>query len=658
MSSIYRQAATNANTLALRKDEQGNLVRRPTLELSTPLKPAEVGQTIPIVFCKRVSGVGGAWITPPLVRTGLQNLNENALFSHAFLLSDGQITTPVADFDTDVLIGYYPWGGYPGLGNFITDRYQEVTYGSLPTTYNIYTVSLTQYYDLETTTYYTAPIAAGGSAYNHNIGTVISETGSGTITISSSSPYCTYLQWNTTILGGDDFRVYYNRKTVSTGTITRLNDPIMTVSWDYSFSDGTGVLSTGTSSVGNTYTRAPSTLLTTLSVSLNSPEYDPLDYNDSGIFTYSNFTVVDQQVFYVTETIRKPFIIPDPLNLSLAYRETTTGNFSGMTLLGLKGAHEMIDKTDPVNAGFTDDLIDQINNIHNQQATVFCSNGISVYNLITTTTGSSNNYADLVNHLGLQYAETISMDTASLTAAANFTNTNNLFFNGALIDAVNYKEWVESTAGFFLLVPLNLESRIGLRPALPVTGAHAINTGVLTPAYTFDEDTIVEDTYAVDYIPLSERKPFEAVMLWRDQADTTGAGFEQPFTTSLKVRYAADTGVLPQEQYDMSDFCVTSAHAALAAKYFLAKRKRTTHSVSFSTDIFTTLGLKPGDLIAIELDRVTSDGTSRTETNHYLIDTLTRRMDGTASITAEHFPLSGGASVIATDIVSGSFTVV
>ena len=660
MPRIYRQAATNANTLALRKDEQGNLVRRPTLELSTPLKPAEVGQTIPIVFCKRVSGVGGAWITPPLVRTGLQNLNENAIFSHAFLLSDGQITAPVADFDTDILIGYYPWGGYPGLGDFITNRFQEVTYGSLPTTNNVYTYNLTQYYDLETNTYYTTPVAAGGNAYYHNVSAPITETGTGTVTISSSSPFCTRLSWFTTIFGGNEFTVQYNNNNSFTGTTIRTQGSISTVTWDYEFSDDTGVLSSGSSSIGATRLRSTSVLLTTLKVTLTNPEYVPLEYTDNFLpnTTYDNFNVIDQQVFRVNETIRKPFIIPDPLNLSLVYRETTTGDFSGMTVLGLKGAYEMIDKTDPVNASVTDDLVDQVNNFHNTQASVFCSNGINVYNLITATTGPSNNYADLVNHLGLQYTETISMDTTSLTAAANFTNTNNLFFNGALVDAVNYKEWIESTAGFFLLVPLNLESRIGLRPALPVTGAHAINTGVLTPAYTFDEETIVEGTYAVDYIPLSERKPFEAVMLWRDQADTTGAGFDQPFTTSLKVRYAADTGVLPQEQYDMSDFCVTSAHAALAAKYFLAKRKRTTHNVSFSTDIFTTLGLKPGDLIAIELDRVTSDGTSRTETNHYLIDTLTRRMDGTASITAEHFPLSSGASVIATDIVSGSFTVV
>lgn len=650
MPSIYRQAATNANTIALRKDEQGNLVRRPTLELESPLKPAEVGQTIPIVFCKRVAGIGGAWVVPPLVRTGLQNFNADAIFSHAFLLSEGEITSPVADFDTDILIGSYPWGGQPGFGNFITNRFEEVTYGSLPTTYNIYTASLTQYFDLETNTYYTTPIAAGGNAYYHNVTAPFSETGTGTVTISSSSPFCTSLSWTTTILGGDIFQVQYNRDG------SRLSENILTVTWDYEFTDDTGTLSSGSSFTGRTESRTASIFLTTLSVTLSNPEYTPKSYTD-GLFTYTNFSVVDQQVFRISETIRKPFIIPDPLNLSLIYRENTTGDFSGMTLLGLKANHEMIDKDDPLNAGLTDDIVDQVNNTHNNQASVFCSNGINVYNLITATTGPSNNYADLVNYLGLQYAETVSMDIASLTAAANFTNTNSLFFNGAIVDAVNYKEWIESTAGFFLLVPLNLESRIGLRPALPVTGAHAINTGVLTPAYTFDEDTIVEGTYAIDYIPLSERKPFEAVMLWRDQADA-GLGIDQPFTTSLKVRYAADTGVLPQEQYDMTDFCVTSAHATLAAKYFLAKRKRTTHNVSFSTDIYTTLGLKPGDVIAIELDRVTSDGTSRTETNHYLIDTLTRRMDGTASITAEHFPLSSGASVIATDIVSGSFTVV
>ena len=591
------------------------------------------------------------------MRTGLQNLNQNAIFNHAFLLSDGQITSPVANFDTDILIGFYPWGGQPGFGNFITNREEEVTYGSLPTTYNIYTYDTNQYFDFESNSYYTAPIAAGGNAYNHNVGTVSSETGTGTITITSSSPFCTYLSWSTTSLGGDQFRVYYNRTSVSSGLVSRLYDEINIVTWDYAFADDTGILSTGSSFAGGSELRSPSVLLTSLSVTLSAPEYDPVDFNDGAILTYDNFSVVDQQVFDVLEHIRKPFIIPDPLNLSLIYRENATGDFSGMTILGLRGYHEMIDKTDPVNAAFTDDLVDQVNNTHNTQASVFCSNGINVYNLLTTTTGPSSNYADLVYHLGLKYAETISMDTTSLIAAANFTNTNSLFFNGALVDTVNYKEWIESTAGFFLLVPLNLESRIGLRPALPVTGAHAINTGVLTPAYTFDEDTITEGTYAVDYIPLSERKPFEAVMLWRDQADA-GLGIDQPFTTTLKVRYASDTGTIPQEQYDMSDFCVTSAHATLAAKYFLAKRKRTTHNISFSTDIFTTLGLKPGDLIAVELDRVTSDGTSRTETNHYLIDTLTRRMDGTASITAEHFPLSSGASVIAADIVSGSFTVV
>jgi hypothetical protein len=656
MSIINRQAATRANTTALRKDELGSIVRRPTLELEVPLKPAEVGQTIPIVFCKRSGGFGGAWITPPLVRTGLQNLNDNAIFNHAFLLSDGQITSPVADFDADILIGSYPWGGYPGLGEFIENREEEVTYGSLPTTYNVYTYNTTQYFDFESNSYYTTPIAAGGNAYNHNIGNVFSETGTGTITITSSSPFCTFLRWNTTSLGGDQFRVYYNQTSVSSGLVSRLYDEINIVTWDYAFADDTGILSTGSSFAGSSELRSPSVLLTPLSVTLSAPEYDPADFNDGAIVTYDTFSVVDQQVFDVLEHIRKPFIIPDPLNISLVYREDTTGDFTGMTILGLRGYHAMVDRNDPENSAYTDDLIDQVNSTHNAQASVFCSNGINVYNLLTATTGPSNNYADLVNHLGLEYAETISMDTTSLTAAANFTNANSLFFNGALLDAVNYKEWIESTAGFFLLVPLNLESRIGLRPALPVTGAHAIDTGVLTPAYTFDEDTITEGTYAVDYIPLSERKPFEAVVLWRDQ--TPYSGIDLPVTTTLKVRYASDTGTLPQEQYDMSDFCVTSAHATLAAKYFLARRKRTTHNISFSTDIFTTLGLQPGDLIAVELDRVTSDGTSRTETNHYLIDTLTRRMDGTASITAEHFPLSSGASVIAADIVSGSFTVV
>lgn len=656
MSMISRQAATSANTTALRKDELASLGRRPLLALLETVRPAEVGQTVPIVFCKQLSGVGGAWVSPPLVRTGLQNLNDDAIFSHALLLSEGQITTPVADFDTDILVGYYPWGGYgPAFGEFITNRQQEVTYGSLPATHNVYTLSLTQYYDLEFNSYTTSPIAVGGNTYYHNL-TVSTEVGTGTTTITSSSPFCTRFGWkedSSTVI-----RVYYDSTDVATGLVSRSSTPVVgSVYWDYVFSDDTGVLSSGSFTFATVF-RTESTSLTPVSVTLSNPEFHPANINDTVASIYSNFSVVDQFIFDIDETIRKPFIIPDPIDISLSYRQNTTGDFSGLTVVGLKGNHAMIDKNDPENASLTDDLVDQINNIHNAQVNIFCSNGIEVYNLLTATTASSSNYADLVNHLGLQYAESISMDTTNLTLTANFTNTNGLLFNGALVDSVNYKEWIEATAPFFLSTPLNLESRIGLRPALPITGAYALDTGTLTPAYTFDEDTITEGTYAIEYIPLSERKPFEVVVLWRDQADIGISGITQPFVTTLKVRYTSDTGVLPQEQYDMSDFCVTSSHATLAAKYFLAQRRNTNHRVAFSTDIYTTVGLLPGDLIAVELDRVTSDGTSRTETNHYLIDTLTRRMDGTASITAEHFPLSSGASVIATDIVSGSFTVV
>lgn len=648
MSYQVRQAAALTNNTAAKNNALSALERRPPYIVgSSDMKIPSIGDTVPLVFCKVVDGVGGAWIAPPLVRSGLSNINNTALVKHALLISQGQITSPIAS-TADIIVGV----------RRITSGFSATyttTYGSLPAASN-FLVNTNQYFDTETSTYYTTPIGAGGSAYYHNETAPLSETGSGSITITSSSPYCTSLSWKTTIFGGDAFKVYYTRQIGN--IITRTSNTISSVDWAYTFTDETGTLSSGSSFIGATENRSPSTTLTNLSVTLYDPTFSPEEFIDdtTGPITkyYSNFSVVDQQVFEVTETIRKPFFVPQYFD-ALA-RENADGDFSDCTVLTVFLNITLLDASDPLYAGST--IIDDTNNANKKQVTIKCSNGINVYNFLTATTGPSNNVCDLINYLVSTVDSTATADTTSLLQSANFTQTNGLLFNGAITEAVNLKEWLDNMAPFFLLTPLNLESKVGARPALPITGAYQLDTGALTPQITFTDDTIAENSYSITYIPLSERKPFKAVMLWRD----SGTAYDNniwPYITTVKVSYTADTGNIPEEQYDMSDFCVTASHATLVAKYLLATRKHTSHTVQFTTDLYTTQGLLPGALIAVQQVRATSEGTTRTETEHYLVDSISRSVDGTAQISAAHFPLTeGGASVITADITGGSFTVV
>lgn len=654
MNINARQAAAVPLNTSFERDNVSALRREPSFQLDGDIPLAEVGQTIPIIFCKRVSGVGGAWTIPTLVRTGLSNLTQFAIFSHALLLSEGQITTPIADFTADVL-----FGGLTSSALSFFDRINEISYGSLPASLT-YGDSRTQQYNFITSSFLTEAIAIGNNPVYVNQPAPIQQTGTGTVSITAPE-YCTSLTWSKEN-GSTDFFATYTQTYPATGEVrfkrqTIDSQPI----WDYTFFENGVSVDSGSVINGDSFSRPVDLLLPALTLTIGPADYNPLELNDnttgSPLFQYTigDVDVVDRHVFRISIQERPPYVVPDLISDSLVYKSDTAGDFTDMTLFGVK-AESFIFQSQEESQNSTTSSIDFINTIYNKQITIFCSNGINVTSVLTGSIGPSSNIADLINYLALKFAKSISINTTDLQTTANFTNANNLFFNGVITTAVNFKEWLETIAPFFLLTPVNLESQISVRPALPITGSNALKLNSFTPEFTFEEQHIAAGSYSVEYVPFTERRPFEAVMIWRDQSEPGLLG-ARPFNTTVKVRFASDTGTLPQEQYDMSDFCVTQAHALMAAKYILSRRRRITHNVSFTTDLFSAQGLRPGSLIAIELDRINTVGDNRTETTYYLVDSITRSMTGTAQIVGEHFPITAGASVIATDITSGSFTV-
>ena len=126
---------------------------------------------------------------------------------------------------------------------------------------------------------------------------------------------------------------------------------------------------------------------------------------------------------------------------------------------------------------------------------------------------------------------------------------------------------------------------------------------------------------------------------------------------TVTVRYSTTSIDSPTEQWDMGDFCTDPEHAVKYAKLELAKRKYSTHNISFSTPLLTT-ALLPCDVIKVQRQRRSSAGDDRTETDHYQVIGVTHSSDGVTSISASHFPLnSSNISEISNEVVNGTFKV-
>jgi hypothetical protein len=274
--------------------------------------------------------------------------------------------------------------------------------------------------------------------------------------------------------------------------------------------------------------------------------------------------------------------------------------------------------------------------------------------------GASNQLVDLVMYLFTIYKQADGAATAdiaspifvgNLTSIAAFCSQYNLFFNGVLDETVNIIDIAATLAPYFLLSFLSLGGQYRFEPLLPLTG-NAIKLTALTPAATFTEDEILPGSFSKSFRAVSDRQDFIAVMLYRE-ANPSEIGIQR----TRQVAFTATALDAPVEQFDMTDFCTSADHAAIYAKYELAKRKFSTHSISFQTALITT-GLKPTDVIKIQRQRITSRGDNRTEIEWYQITGISYGTDGGSTIEAEHFPVSGSdIAEISNSIVNGSFRV-
>jgi predicted phage tail protein len=110
----------------------------------------------------------------------------------------------------------------------------------------------------------------------------------------------------------------------------------------------------------------------------------------------------------------------------------------------------------------------------------------------------------------------------------------------------------------------------------------------------FTAGNILEDSYKLEYLRSEERRAFKAVIRYRHESRN-----KLPEQRVMEVTLNESSNKdLPQEQFDLTQFCTSRNHAIKVAQYFLGIRKLVTHTISFSTTVHG-LNLRAGSYIKV-----------------------------------------------------------
>ena len=236
-------------------------------------------------------------------------------------------------------------------------------------------------------------------------------------------------------------------------------------------------------------------------------------------------------------------------------------------------------------------------------------NGSNAYGDNKGDEGPSNLFTDLVYHLLTDRTAGVGgtlrmsadnpslIDVQSLKDTSRFLMTNQLFCNGALSSKVNVREFIASNASAFLCNFIIKDGKFGLAPAVPTTANGEISEGVVQIKMYFNDGNILEDTFQLEFLTAEERRPFRAVVRYRQERENK-LPEEKTVMVSIESKQNDEN---PIETFDLTQFCTSHHHAVMAAKYFIGLRLLVGHTVQFSTTA-SGLNLAPGDYIKVETE--------------------------------------------------------
>lgn len=637
------QQRATPNQAATQQDKSPENRKTPKADLGAEQRIATAGETVPIVFGKRVNSNGGVWVQPSLVRAGSYFFKGSFLFP----VSQGQIVSSPVKHRT--------WVGLRNMA-FLADQTITIsaiynsaaTLAANPGTCPILGAGL--YCGNETYTYLAPAYGTSGEVVERldYLGTSYWQwrsvaRGSGDTT---NSVITATVEIFDNVTGSDLTTAYFAAIGLPANTVFGINYSTQyTLGTAPPACGGIGVVQDFVSALGFLPPDAAfwAGLGSTGSVTY---KWTITGVNNQAIIAYppSTGTLEAVQYEYVVSKYADPSSTPTANNSA----------FADITFLKVVG-----DIYDPPDGGSYPTTTRQISVYYEQGVSVdLYSVGLvgGVY-----TQGASNQLVDLAMYLFTIYKRTSNTDpdvaapiyTGNMEDLAAFCDEYSLHFNGVISDALNIVEFLSETAPYFLLSFQSNGGQYRFEPLLPLNGSQEIDVTALTPAATFTEDEILPGSFSKTYVAAADKTDVNATVLYRlNGPDAIGT------QQSVQVRYSGVSLDAPVEQFDMSDFCANRDHAVIYAKHYLARRKYSVHSISFATPL-STAGLIPTDVIKIERQRITSTGDNRTEIEWYQITAINHQTDGTTSIEAAQFPVNGSdIARISNDVLNGTFTVV
>ena len=193
------------------------------------------------------------------------------------------------------------------------------------------------------------------------------------------------------------------------------------------------------------------------------------------------------------------------------------------------------------------------------------------------------------------------IDDGSFEAAAAWTNERRYYFDGAISEKLNLRQWGAERARDFLLDLSVSGGRFTLTPALrfdepePVVGL-------------FTSGNILEGSFQCNYFDLQDRMPPIVSVRWREERanNTPNDKGLFPLMREFNVRYAGTDENAPVIQVDMSNFCTNRQHALDRAKLECIMKQHVTHAVSFKT-LPSQSGVQAGSVIKVGIETVNYD---------------------------------------------------
>lgn len=641
---------------AQKLDESLENFKKPNSDLDVSQKIATTGETVPIVFGKRANNIGGVWMQPSLIKAGTSSFVQKLLF----VISQGEIaSTPIKS------------KAYTGLTKLsflddtsITLSHIYATAASLASSPNSCPIS-------------SADLFCGNDIYSY-----LSEL----LKPTSGSSLENYPDFGKEY---DNFRV----KTFGTGDTSNTTFVMSLQVFDAETGDNvTTAYQTfiGVSNMEFSYNQRYSGSTLVGGKTVGTIE-DFVAENSGQLLPPINATTVaagdySQSILDGLLAIsggRTKFIFKNTFvsvdTQTITSNPASTGTLDGVQTEHIVGTSAVIQNTSNNNSSFADiTFLATSGNLFEtpgsgtfptstKQLYIFYEQGVKV-DLFSAglsgssyTNGASNQFIDLAMHLFKLYKKIDGNNTATIVAPVELSNlqslstfctNNSMFFNGIISKAVNIVDFITKTSPYYFLSFLSVGGKYQFAPILPINGSNQIDTTALTPTVTFTEANIIQGSFKKGYLSVEERRDFVANCIYTECVTTAVARRK-----TVSVRFTSSALDSPTEQFDMSDFCADVNHAILYAKYELARRKHSTHNISFSTPLLTTT-LIPTNIIKLQLQRENSVGDDRTEINYYQVSSITYDNDGVSNIEAAHFPLdTNDKSEISLEITTGTFTV-